>query len=191
MSKIGIVVADARRARFLTLTLGGEPQPGTADLIEQQELRNPEVLAPPSESFRDSGGAAGADARWGGHWHGYLRRFAQRMIERTRLFIADPSLEQLIIVAEPHLLGVARLELEHEPLRRVRVCQLAADLSQNSSLEIRELLATRGLLPAVCSPRVVTRTLLDREREGHQAGLTGGDQARCMGSPQNVDPAPS
>jgi protein required for attachment to host cells len=154
MSKIGIVVADGRRARFITLAFRQEPPaPGSApELVEHQDLSNPERTPPTLASSSDR---EGSDVDAQRRQHEFLRRFARRLLEQVRLFIADPAIEQLILVAEPHLLGVARLELEHEPLRRVRVSQLAAELSRHSSLEIAQMLTLRGLLPATWSPHPI------------------------------------
>jgi protein required for attachment to host cells len=154
MSKIGIVVADGQRARFLTLVFRQTPaQRSAPELIETLVLSNPEGSAPAPESLSVGEGAADLEAHR--RQHEFLRRFARPLLAQVRLFIVDQGIEQLIFVAEPHLLGVARLELENEPLRDVRVTQLAADLSRHPSIAIPEILTLRGLLPATCFPHAI------------------------------------
>jgi protein required for attachment to host cells len=155
MSKIGIVVAEGRRARFITLDFQGEH---AAELVEHLKLSNPEDLPPARESgaARSLGeppwradDAVEMDEVGQRRLHEFLRRFARKMIVQVRRFIVDQSIDQLLFVAEPHLLGVARLELEHQPFERIRVAQLAADICHLPLTEIRDILTHRGLLPSL------------------------------------------
>lgn len=162
MTKIAIVVADGARARFFTLQPPDVLAPErSSELIEHSDLIHPEGDLPERELFSDRegrthgsphGSAHGSDDHRDQHRIELTRRFVRRMIDETRRFIAEQSIDRLVLAAEPRLLGVMRQELEQRPLRNVAVRDIAEDLSRRTPGDIQRILARHGLLPAASSP---------------------------------------
>lgn len=163
MSKIGIIVADGARARFITFQPANEltPERGT-NLIEQSDLINPEGDLPERELFSDrpgrthgspTGSAHGPDDHREGHQLELTRRFVRRILDQARVFIGEHSPERLVLAAEPRLLGILRSELEHHALFRAEITSIAEDLSRRSLGDIAGILAHHGLLPPTSPPR--------------------------------------
>lgn len=163
MSKIGIIVADGARARFITFQPADEltPERGT-NLIEQSDLINPEGELPARDLFSDrqgrthgspTGSAHGPDDHREAHQLEITRRFVRRVLDQARLFIAEHSPARLVLAAEPRLLGVLRSELEHHALLGAEVTTIAEDLSRRSLGDIAGILALHGLLPPTSPPR--------------------------------------
>jgi protein required for attachment to host cells len=163
MSKYGILVADGARARFITLKPLDEltPEHGT-QLIEHSDIINPEGDLPDRELFSDrpgrthgspSGSAHGPDDHRSAHRQELARRFARRVLEAAQRFVDDGSLDQLVIAAEPRLLGILRAERERHPLSGASVVDVAEDLSRRTLNDIAGALSHRGLIPAAQPPR--------------------------------------
>lgn len=163
MLELGLLVADGARARFITLQPPDELTPDRgAQLVEHDDLVNPEGALPDRELFSDragrthgsrSGSAHGSDDHRAGHRLELERRFARRVLEAAQRFVAERSLVRLVIAAEPHLLGVLRAELERHPLSGADTLDIAEDLSRRSLKDIAAALAHRGLIPAPQPPR--------------------------------------
>lgn len=163
MPSTGIIVADGARARFITFHPPDEltPDRGT-NLIEDSDLINPEGDLPARDLFSDRPGrthgsptssAHGADDHRDAHQLELTRRFARRVLDEGRSFVARHSLRRLVLAAEPRLLGVLRDELEPHPIGTAHIDSLAEDLSRRSLGDIREILVRHGLLPPSVPPR--------------------------------------
>jgi protein required for attachment to host cells len=163
MPSIGIIVADGARARFITFQPRDEltPERGT-NLIEHFDLINPEGDLPARELFSDrpgrthgspNGSAHGPDDHREQHQLELTRRFARRILDQARRFLAEQSPKRLMLAAEPQLLGVIRAELENNALRGAEITTIAEDLSRRSLGDIGEILAQHGLLPPASPPR--------------------------------------
>jgi protein required for attachment to host cells len=163
MFESGLLVADAARARFITLQPPDELTPDQGSrLVEHSDLVNPEAELPDRELFSErsgrthgspSGSAHGSDDHRARHREELERRFARRVLEAAQRFVAERSLGRLVIAAEPHLLGVLRAELERHPLSGASVVDIAEDLSRRALDDIAAVLAHRGLLSAAQAPR--------------------------------------
>lgn len=162
MPKTGIVVADGARARFLTLQPEDDLAPERGPrLIEQLDLSNPEGELPGRELFSDRGGrmhgspsgsAHGSDDHRAQHRVEFERRFVRRMLDEAQRFAREQGLSQLVIAAEPSLLGVLRPELERSPLPGVNVVELAENLVRHSLTDVTEILVRQGLMPKSRAP---------------------------------------
>lgn len=163
MRKLGILVADGARARFIALQPPDElaPEHGTR-LIEHSDLINPEGTLPERELFSDRpgrthgspfGSAHAPDDHRAGHQLELVRRFVRRVLDEAQRFISERSIDQLVIAAEPRLLGALRAELEHHGLSGASVVEVAEDLSRRALPDIAEVLIHRGLLPPAQPPR--------------------------------------
>jgi protein required for attachment to host cells len=162
MPKTGIVVADGARARFLTLQPADELTPERGPrLIEHLDLSNPEGDLPERELFSDRGGrmhgspsssAHGSDDHRAQHRVEYERRFARRLLDEARRFGREQGLNQLVLAAEPTLLGLLRPELEKQPLPGISVVELAENLVRHSLVDVSNILTRQGLMPKSRSP---------------------------------------
>lgn len=161
MASYCVVVADGARARFFTLKPADVPAfQGGPDLDETEDLVNPEKEQTSRELFsnlktgrnRAQGGgpAHGYDDHRAQHESEFERRFAKRVAAR----IADlTAVEQVVLVADPRLLGFLRAELAARRANGTEIRELGKDLSGLSPSEIHTRLAAAGLLPERVPPR--------------------------------------
>ena len=139
MSAVQILVADAGRARFLSLEAPPETE-SRRRLVERDDLLNPEGRLTDSEVYSDSrpglrhadvgGPGHGLDDHRSGHFAEVDRRFARRIAEEAVRRCRDEEARRLVVVAGPHMLGLLRDSLapiEHLP---VRVVEIPKDLSR-------------------------------------------------------------
>ena len=160
MPKTCMIVADGIRARFITVEV---PVDSDADggprLLEHQDLVNPEADVPARELFSDRSGRTHASP--GGSAHGLddhreqhqadsYRRFAHRIADAAERFTTEHQAQRLILLAPPRLLGVLRPALDP---KRLVITEVGEDLSRQPLQQIHEVLAARGLVPAMQAPR--------------------------------------
>lgn len=165
MKKIGIIAADAARARFITAQLLDDVAfEGSPNLVEHSAVINPLGKLSEHEKFSDresrkpsGAGPRGAlpvtDDHRAGHQLEEERRFARLIFEAAEQFIQAERPSQMLLVAEPQLLGVLRRESNWQRWGNLEVKELAQDLSGRSLPELREVLTRRGLLPKPELPR--------------------------------------
>ncbi len=160
MPKTGIVVADSARARLFTLQPADELTPERSPgLIEHLDLTNPEGELPERELFSDRGGrkhgarsSHGADDHRAEHRAEYDRRFVRRLLEEAQRFAREQTLNQLVLVAEPSLLGLLRPEIERQPLPGVSVLEVPENLVRHSLADMIDLLTRHGIMPKSRAP---------------------------------------
>ena len=162
MPRTGIIVADGARARFLTLQPTDELSPERGPrLIEHLDLVNPEGDQQERELFSDRGGrmhgspggaAHGSDDHRAQHRSEYERRFVRRLLDEAQRFAREQGLNQLVLAAEPSLLGVLRPELERSALSGVGVVELPENLVRHSIAAMTDILAKQGLMPRSTAP---------------------------------------
>lgn len=162
MPKTGIVVADGARARFFTLQPTDELAPERGPrLIEHLDMTNPEGELPERELFSDRGGrmhgspsgsAHGSDDHRAQHRVEFERRFVRRLLDEAQRFARDQGLNQLVLSAEPSLLGVLRPELERMGMPGVGVLELPENLVRHSVAALADVLTLRGVMPKSRAP---------------------------------------
>ncbi len=164
-----VVVLNGARARFLRL----EPTParkasGGPNLIEEEDLTNPESEMSggevftttktgrnrPSPGFGDSCGHVYDDHRTE-HYVEFDRRFAKRVVDEGLQRARNYGVGNLILVANPRMLGHLRLALAGQSLRELEVHELSSDLSKLPVREIHQHVARAGLIPARRLPKMV------------------------------------
>jgi protein required for attachment to host cells len=164
MAKTCIIVADGARARFITVEMPEDPVvDGGARLVEHEDLVNPEADLPDSEMFSDrrsrshaspKGAAHALDDHRQQHRQELERRYARRVADEARRFVARQGASRLLIVAEPRTLGVLRREFQGEPLRQVAIEEIGENLSARPLAEIQSSLAVSGAVPGAQPPEV-------------------------------------
>lgn len=163
MPRVGILVADGARARFIAVEPPDELTPEcSTQLVEHSSLIHPEGDLPEHELFSDragrthgspSGSAHGSDDHRKRHREELARRFARRVLDEAQRFVSERSLDRLVLAAAPRLLGVLRAELAHHPLSVDSLTDVAEDLSRRSLPDIAAILSQHGLLPPAQPPR--------------------------------------
>lgn len=158
MSDYCVVVADGSGARFFTVEApevpGVEPGP---NLVEQQDMDNPEATASGRETWTDVKSGRNT-ARAGGPAHGYddhrdsheeefSRRFAKRVAECSVEIAQQHEVKHLVLVASNRMLGLLREAVEIPPGRSIELHDLAKDLVHLNATEIHEHLGGAGLIP--------------------------------------------
>lgn len=159
MKTITIVVADAGRARLLTLQPFVDPRDGGSRLVERANLVDPGRRLPPSELLSDprpgnSQSPTGVGFTVDDHREDYLReldrRFASEVMRQAMEIVNSTGSYRLVIVASPRMLGLLRDQTSN--LRRrvldVQVDEVARDLTHESPIRLHRHLVDLGLLPA-------------------------------------------
>lgn len=162
MVRTCIVVADSARARFFTLEVPIEPLlDGAVRLVERGDLVNPEAELPEQELFSDRPGrghasstapAHGLDGQRSQHRRERERRHARRVAVEIEQFVARQEATQLLLVAEPRLLGVLREQLDERRLRVGQIVEIPENLSRRSLREIQSSLVRRAAVPRSAPP---------------------------------------
>ncbi len=158
-----IVVADGSRARFFTLERPEIPEfEGGPDLTEHRDLVNPEKEQRSRQIFSNlksgrnqahgNGPGHGYDDHRGRHEGEFVRRFARRLVGEIATFAGEQRVDQLVLVADPRMLGVLRDELGSGLPAGMHITEFTRDLSSLSAPSIHARLATEGLVPAREAP---------------------------------------
>jgi protein required for attachment to host cells len=164
MARTCIIVADSARARLITLEIPQEPEvDGGARLREHRDLVNPVADVPERSQFSDrsgrghaspKGAAHALDDHRDAHRAELERRFARRLGDEARLFVAAEGATRLLIVAEPRMLGALREHINGTLSAQVEVEELGENLSRHPLQQIQEILARRGAVPAARAPEL-------------------------------------
>jgi protein required for attachment to host cells len=164
MARTCIIVADNARARFITLELPLDPElEGGARLREHRDLVNPIADVPERSQFSDrsgrghaspQGAAHALDDHREAHRAELARRYAKRLGEEARQFVAAEDATRLLIVAEPRLLGALREQIDGTLSDQVEVVELGENLSRHPLDQIQHILALRGAVPAARVPEL-------------------------------------
>ena len=156
MNQVLVAVMNKTRGRFLTLDWGEFPEYESGpNLVEQKSILNPIQESQGKELWASvktgrnqaSGSEAHAyDERRESHVVEFERRFAQMIAQEILLLIQDGYIPQVLLVAEPQILGIVRQEITPALSTKLQVQDLAKDLNYKA-LEIHEHLANYHLLP--------------------------------------------
>lgn len=158
MQYVGILVADAARARIYTFEeLAAPPGHPTQELRECVDLINPERRSRPSDLLSEtrpgadrtpSGRVHAVSDRREGHMRDLDRRFAADMTDAIHRLIREEGLHRLLLVASPRMLGYLREALEPLVRSGITVEHLERNLTRLSTPQLQDHLAGAGLLPA-------------------------------------------
>lgn len=156
MSPVLVVVADGAKARFFTLEVkelaGGKVGPY---LLEDETLVNPDQTqagqqlwsGPESQAGHFQEGKSQAhsyDDRRRDHQVEFERRFAQAITAQIQGQVQ--SLQRLLLIAEPRILGLLREVLMPTLPKALQVSELDKNLCHLTAQELHEYLAKRELL---------------------------------------------
>jgi protein required for attachment to host cells len=154
MKRLGLIIADATRARiFFYQRLVGPAGP-VEQLVEERDLVDPARRARDGAAFADDPGRGhagdhgfGFDDHREAHRDVLDHRFAREIVIEAGRVMADHGLRDLVVIASPRMLG--RLRAELEPLHRTyAIRELDRDLTQLPLVELRDHLAALAVLPA-------------------------------------------
>jgi protein required for attachment to host cells len=161
-----IVVADGTRARLFTLDDGVTDAPGP-DLVEQEDLANPEHKLAGRDKYSTTrtgsnlnpqkGPAHGYDDHRDKEEREHERRFAHDIASRAVALAERQHAGHLVVVAEKRMLGLLRETLVLPPNSRIKLTELAKDLTQLAATPLQAHLADAGLIPARQAPQVGLR----------------------------------
>ena len=157
MLKTCVIVADRARARLFVTVTPAERFVGTAlvELQELEDLTDPEGELTGRELFSSSRSGTnrsphGANFEYDDHREGHReeteRRFAKRVALATKQLLIRESASRLVLVVEPHMLGILRQELGDRLPGVASRLELAEDLSWHTPQRILETLERRGAL---------------------------------------------
>lgn len=154
-----VVVADGAKARFFTVqTAETSKNKSSPALIENEVLVNPDQDLPGQELFSGPQSQAGHHQQGKGpaysyddhrqqHALEYERRFAQEITEqiltRTRIY----QIQELILIAEPRILGLLREVLTPSLPKTLVLNELNKNLCHLNHQELHEYLVKKDLLP--------------------------------------------
>ncbi|MBE9103259.1 host attachment protein [Vacuolonema iberomarrocanum] len=158
MSQYLVAVIDGTKARFLTLSPvefdGYESGP---NLIEYESLYSAEKdmqgqdLWANTKTGRNRGTAGQAhsyDDHRENHMVEFERRFTQKIVNQILDLSTSHEVQQLILVAEPQMLGIMREMMVSGLPKRLIVHEVGKDLCRMTAKELHDYLAERSLLPA-------------------------------------------
>ena len=160
-----VAVLDGTRARFLTLEAAEFPELESGpNLIEQDSLIN-EVNEMQGQELWSTA-KTGRHKGTGGQSHSYddhrqshraefERKFATQISAKIAELVQSHQCEQVVIVAEPQILGLMRETLSSVLPRPLKVSELVKDVCQLKPQALHHYLASKGVLPVrkeVASP---------------------------------------
>jgi protein required for attachment to host cells len=158
MSQFLVTVIDGTKARFLTLEPANLPEYESGpNLIERDTLLSPakEMSGQELWSSTKTGrnrGVAGKSHSYDDHRQNHIiefeRRFAVAIAQKILHLLQVHQTQQLLLVAEPQILGLMREALMPVLPKNLKLSELAKDLCHLKPNELHGYLASKELLPA-------------------------------------------
>lgn len=155
--KVLVAVADGTKARFLILEPAEFPEESEGShFVEIDSLLNPlneaqgQDLWSSTKTGRNLGARVQAhsyDDHRESHMAEFKRRFAQAIATHIINLIHKNEIQQLILVAEPQIMGLIREAIAASALSHLRINELTKDLCNLKPLELQRYLAKHGLIP--------------------------------------------
>jgi protein required for attachment to host cells len=163
-NECGVIVADAARARFLTLQPAEQPEiESTPNLVERKDLVNPEADERGRDLWSETKTGLGRspagqqahsyDDHREDHEAEFERRFARKIAEEAKAFMHTIQTKRLIVAAPKKFLGLLRPALTECLKQDVSIDELGKDLVKLNRVELHERLAEEALLPRRQPPR--------------------------------------
>ncbi|MFQ4142879.1 host attachment protein [Chlorogloeopsis sp. ULAP02] len=157
MNQVLVAVINGTRARFLTLEQPELPEYESGpNLVEHKSLFNPvkelqgKELWASVKTGRNQGQGSQAHAYDDGrqeHLNEFERRFAGAIANEIANINKSKRIQRLLLIAEPHILGVLREVVAPLLPKNLQIQDLAKDLCKLKSKDIYEYLANKNLLP--------------------------------------------
>lgn len=158
MNQSIVAVVDGTRARFFNLEAADAPEyQSSPNLIERdsltnisKELQGKELWANTKTGRNRTGGsqAHGYDDHRQNHLYEFERNFAKDIVNKITELTEIYHAQQVLLVAEPKILGIVRDALNPSMPKNLKIQELAKDLCKLRPLEIHEYLAEKELIPA-------------------------------------------
>lgn len=162
MQKYIVAVVSSAKARLFVLEPAElpeyEPSPKLTEIEElhsaTQALQGHDLWSntKPGRNRGTAGQAHGYDDHRENHRVEFERRFAQEIAAKLAQVIKTNQPHQLLLVAEPQILGIMRGALSPDLSKNLTLNELAKDLCQLKAHELHEYLANKDLLPAQSRP---------------------------------------
>ncbi len=153
-----VAVINGTTARFLTLEpVEMEGYESGPNLIEHKSLHSVEKEQQGQDLWANvktgrNRGSAGQAHSYDDHRQAHMiefeKRFAQSIANRILELIQTHQVRQLILIAEPQILGLMREALNSNLPKNVSLSELAKDLCHHRPREVHDYLANCNLLPA-------------------------------------------
>ncbi|NJK49374.1 host attachment protein [Candidatus Gracilibacteria bacterium] len=158
MNQSIVAVIDGTKARFLTLEQAEIPEYQSGpNLVERDKISNQANELQGKDLWsntktgrnRSAGGQAhGYDDHRQNHLDEFERNFAKEIVNKIVQLSHSYQTQQLLLVAEPKILGMLREVLTSQLPKTLKIQELAKDLCKLKPLELHEYLAHKEMLPA-------------------------------------------
>lgn len=153
-----VAVIDSTTARFFTLDPDeiSDYEAGP-HLVEHDRLQNAAMQMQGQDLWANTKtgrnrGSAGQTHSYDDHREQHLlefeRRFAQSIVSRLTELLQESPIRQLILIAEPQVLGILRDVIPSHLTQQLTVSEVTKNLCRMSPKELHTYLAKRSLLPA-------------------------------------------
>ena len=158
MNQSVVAVIDGTKARLFILEASEFPEYESGpNLVEQEcltsaakEMQGKDLWSS-TKTGRNRGSAGqahGYDDHRENHISEFERSFAKEIASKTAALAQSHQAQQVLVVAEPQILGLLREVLSSQIPKQLKVTELAKDLCKLKPLELHEYLAHRDLIPA-------------------------------------------
>jgi protein required for attachment to host cells len=158
MTQSIVAVIDGTNARFFTLEQAEVPEYQSGpNLVEKLSLSNEanELHGKDLWSSTKTGRNRGVGSRAHGYDDGrqshldeFERNFAKEIVNKIVELTQSYRAHQLILIAEPKILGTVRDAIASHIPKDLKIQELAKDLCKLKPLELHQYLADKELLPA-------------------------------------------
>ncbi len=158
MVKFAVAVMNGTQARFFTLDSAAVSKyESSPNLIEQQslsdsthELHGQELWAntKTGRNRGSNGQAHGYDDHRRNHKIEFEKRFAHKISDAMLNIIKAHDAKQLILVAEPKILGIMRSSMADNLFKALNIHEVTKDICHFKVNQIHDYLAKKELLPA-------------------------------------------
>ncbi|HHP7229944.1 MAG TPA: host attachment protein [Xenococcaceae cyanobacterium] len=157
MSRFTVAVIDGTQARFFTLdSTATSEYESSPNLIEHQglsdstqELHGQELWAnvKTGRNKGSNGQAHSYDDHRQNHKIEFERKFASNINNALLKVIDQSQAKNLILVAEPQILGIMREIMTDNLYKNLNIQEVAKDICQFKTNQIHDYLAKKALLP--------------------------------------------
>lgn len=157
-----VAVISSAKARLFVLESAALPEYETSPRLVEleelnsstQELQGQDLWSntKPGRNRGTAGQAHGYDDHRENHRVEFERRFAQEIAAKLAPLIKANQPDQLLLVAEPQILGIMREILSPTLPKTLKCNELTKDLCQLKAHELHDYLATKDLIPAQNRP---------------------------------------
>ena len=158
MAKFAVAVINGTQARCFTLDSAAKSEyESSPNLIEHEglsdstkELHGQELWAntKTGRNRGSSGQTHNYDDHRQNHKIEFEKRFANKISSTISSIIQENQAKHLVLVAEPHILGIMREVMTDNLFKKINIQELAKDIGHFDVNQIHDYLAKKDLLPA-------------------------------------------